>query len=241
MLELGADDRQLDFPVIYTSAVHGYARRELTTATWTCSRCSTPSWITCRRRRATLTAPWPAGVHHRLLHLRGPHRHRPRRLGTVRSGARILVVKNGGRRFMATVKPALHLRGDGPRRDRHRRRRRHLRRGGHRGRRHRRRSPAPNGRIVLDPIQVEPPTLSVVFAASTSPLVGREGTIVGGRQLKASGSCAKAQSNIAMVIRETPGRSGMEVAGRGIPSTWRCSPWRPCAARASSSRWAGPR
>lgn len=28
MVELGASDEQLDFPVVYASAVNGYARRE---------------------------------------------------------------------------------------------------------------------------------------------------------------------------------------------------------------------
>ena len=38
--------------------------------------------------------------------------------------------------------------------------------------------------VELDPIEIDPPTLSIVFEPSTSPLVGRDGDIVGGRQLK---------------------------------------------------------
>ena len=42
----------------------------------------------------------------------------------------------------------------------------------------------PENPVELEPIEIDPPTLSVVFEPSTSPLVGREGDIVGGRQLK---------------------------------------------------------
>ena len=42
----------------------------------------------------------------------------------------------------------------------------------------------PENPVELDPIEIDPPTLAVVFEASTSPLVGRDGDIVGGRQLK---------------------------------------------------------
>lgn len=38
--------------------------------------------------------------------------------------------------------------------------------------------------VEMKPIAVEEPTMAVVFEASTSPIVGREGDIVGARQLK---------------------------------------------------------
>ncbi len=69
--------------------------------------------------------------------------------------------------------------------------------------------------VELDPIHVEEPTMSVVFAASTSPLVGQEGDIVGGRQLKER-LLREAESNISMRIAETEDKTGMEVAGRGV-------------------------
>ena len=62
---------------------------------------------------------------------------------------------------------------------------------------------------------MEEPTISVVIAPSTSPLVGQDGTIVGGRQIKER-LLREAQSNISMRITETPARDGMEVAGRGV-------------------------
>ncbi len=67
----------------------------------------------------------------------------------------------------------------------------------------------------LPPIAVEEPTMSIVFEASTSPLVGREGDIVGGRQLKERLMREK-ESNISMRITELDDKSGIEVAGRGV-------------------------
>ncbi|HQF87472.1 MAG TPA: translational GTPase TypA [Acidobacteriota bacterium] len=216
MLELGANDRQLDFPVVYTSAVHGYARHEFDDGNMDmrplldaivdhvppppCDPDGPVALQVCTIDYSTFVGRIGIG---RVFS------------GTVRSGARILVVKNDGRRFMATVKQLYTFEGMG-----------------------RVEADAaaggdicavvgvedadigdmftcPEHPVILDPIQVEPPTLSVVFAASTSPLVGREGAIVGGRQLKER-LLREAQSNISMVIRETPGRDGMEVAGRGI-------------------------
>ena len=69
----------------------------------------------------------------------------------------------------------------------------------------------------LEPLHVDPPTLSVIFEASTSPLVGREdqNNIVGARQLKEL-LMAEKEANITMSINELEDHSGVEVAGRGI-------------------------
>ena len=64
----------------------------------------------------------------------------------------------------------------------------------------------PENPVELDPIEIDPPTLAVVFEASTSPLVGRDGDIVGARQLKER-LANEAENNVTMHI---------EVAGRGI-------------------------
>lgn len=69
--------------------------------------------------------------------------------------------------------------------------------------------------VALDPIEIDPPTLSVVFEASTSPLVGREGDIVGARQLKER-LLREGENNVTMRIVELPDKSGVEVSGRGI-------------------------
>ena len=73
----------------------------------------------------------------------------------------------------------------------------------------------PENPVELEPIEIDPPTLAIVFEASTSPLVGREGDIVGARQLKER-LMTEAENNVTMRIEELPDKSGIEVAGRGI-------------------------
>jgi len=73
----------------------------------------------------------------------------------------------------------------------------------------------PEDPVELEPIEIDPPTLSIVFEASTSPLVGRDGDIVGGRQLKERLMQEK-ENNVTMRIEELPDKTGIEVAGRGI-------------------------
>ena len=73
----------------------------------------------------------------------------------------------------------------------------------------------PENPVELDPIEIDPPTMSIVFEASTSPLVGRDGDIVGGRQLKER-LMTERENNVTMRIEELPDKTGVEVAGRGI-------------------------
>ncbi len=73
----------------------------------------------------------------------------------------------------------------------------------------------PENPVEMAPIAVEEPTMAVVFEASSSPLVGREGEIVGGRQLKERLMREK-ESNISMRINELEDKTGIEVAGRGV-------------------------
>jgi GTP-binding protein TypA len=73
----------------------------------------------------------------------------------------------------------------------------------------------PENPVELDPIEIDPPTLSIIFEPSTSPLVGREGDIVGGRQLKER-LMTERENNVTMRIEELPNKTGIEVSGRGI-------------------------
>ena len=73
----------------------------------------------------------------------------------------------------------------------------------------------PENPIALDPIEIDPPTLSIVVEPSTSPLVGREGDIVGARQLKER-LMLERENNVTMKIEELEDKSGIEVSGRGI-------------------------
>jgi len=73
----------------------------------------------------------------------------------------------------------------------------------------------PENPVELDPIEIDPPTLSIIFEPSPSPLVGREGDIVGGRQLKER-LMTERENNVTMRIEELPDKTGIEVSGRGI-------------------------
>lgn len=73
----------------------------------------------------------------------------------------------------------------------------------------------PENPVELNPIEIDPPTLSIIFEPSTSPLVGREGDIVGGRQLKER-LMTERENNVTMRIEELPDKTGIEVSGRGI-------------------------
>ena len=73
----------------------------------------------------------------------------------------------------------------------------------------------PENPVELEPIEIDPPTLSIVFEASTSPLVGRDGDIVGARQLKER-LFNEAENNVTMKFEELEDKSGVEVSGRGI-------------------------
>ncbi|GAB4289433.1 MAG: translational GTPase TypA [Coriobacteriia bacterium] len=216
MVDLGADDEQLDFQVVYTSAVNGYAR------------------LSPDDEATDMTALLDAILEHIPapdVDVDGPvamqvctidysdyvGRIGVGRLfsGTIHDGEPLLVIKNDGSRYQANVKQLYTFEALGKAEA----------------------VEAHAGDIVavvgvedidigdmltsrlepvqLDPIHVEEPTMSVVFSASTSPLVGREGTIVGGRQIKER-LLREAESNISMRIRESEDRSGMEVSGRGV-------------------------
>jgi GTP-binding protein len=216
MVELGADDSQLDFPVIYTSAVDGYARNEVDDGNMDmtplldaiidhvpapdCDPDGPVAMQVCTIDYSSFVGRIGIG---RIFS------------GTIHNGEKILVIKNDGSRYQAQVKQLFTFEGMG-----------------------RLETEAAHAGdicavvgvddadigdmftcridpITLAPILVEEPTMSVVFAASTSPLVGKEGTIVGGRQIKER-LLREAESNISMVIEETPDRDGMEVAGRGV-------------------------
>ena len=216
MVELGANDAQLDFPVVYTSALEGFARLE-------------------PHHDDADMAPLLDAI---LEHIPPPEveaggpvaiqvctvdyssfvgRIAIGRVfsGTIAAGERVLVIKNDGSRYEATAK--------------------HLYTFEALGREDAREVGA--GDIVavvgiedadigdmitcrvepvrFDPIHVEAPTVSVVISANTSPLVGREGSIVGGRQLKER-LLREANSNISLRIAETADKDGVEVAGRGV-------------------------
>ncbi|MBA4370985.1 MAG: translational GTPase TypA [Coriobacteriaceae bacterium] len=216
MVDLGADDEQLDFPIVYTSAVDGYARLEpeddnmdmLPLLDAIIDHIPAPdvdvdgpvAMQVCTIDYSDYVGRIGIG---RIFS------------GTLHSGERILVIKNDGARYAAQVKQLFTFEALG----------RVEAEAAHAGD-----ICAVVGvddadigdmftcridPVTLAPIHVEEPTMSVVFEASTSPLVGREGEIVGGRQIKER-LLKEAESNISMRITENPDRTGMEVAGRGV-------------------------
>jgi len=216
MVELEATDEQLDFPVVYASAVNGYARYEaeddnddmvplLETVLKEvpapdCEPNGPVALQVCTVDHSSFVGRIGVG---RLFS------------GTMRKGEQVLVIKNDGTRYNTAIKQVFTFEELG-----------------------KKEQEAVNaGDIIavvgvedadigdmitsrehpveLDPIKIDEPTMAVVFQASDSPLVGKEGDIVGARQLKERLE-HEAESNVAMRIGELEDKSGMEVAGRGV-------------------------
>lgn len=216
MVELEASDAQLDFPVVYTSAMNGYARYEPTDT----NDNMLPLLETILKEVPAPDCEPNGPVALQLCtidHSSFVGRIGVGRLysGTIHKGEPILVIKNDGTRYNTNVKQVFTFEELGKKEQQE----------------------VHAGDIVavvgiddadigdmvtsrenpirLDPIEVEEPTMAVVFEASSSPLVGREGEIVGARQLKER-LMKEAESNISMRITELEDKSGVEVAGRGV-------------------------
>ena len=219
MMDLGADDDQLEFAmehVVYASAVNGYARLDPDDG-------NMDMYPLLDMIVDALPAP-DVDVDGALAMqcVTVDHSDYVGRIGigriysgTIHAGDKILVVKNDGSRAMSQVKQLFTF--------------------DYLGRKECTQAEAgdiaavvgldstdigdvytdPENPVELDPIEIDPPTLSIIFEPSTSPLVGREGDIVGGRQLKERLEQER-ENNVTMRIEETPDKTGVEVAGRGI-------------------------
>lgn len=216
MIELGANDAQLDFPTIYTSAVNGYARVEPDDGNMDMTPLLDAILEYIPAPDVDVNGPLALQVC-QVDYSSYVGRIGVGRLfsGTIHDNDKVLVIKNDGTRYNAQIKQLFTFEALGRVEAKE----------------------AHAGDIVavvgvtdtdigdmyttaehpiqLDPIAVEEPTLAVVFEPSTSPLVGQEGDIVGGRQIKERLE-REAESNIAMRITESENRLGMEVAGRGV-------------------------
>lgn len=219
MMDLGADDDQLEFAmehVAYSSAVNGYARLDPDDGNM--DMYPLLDMIVDALPAPDVDVDGPLAMQCVTV----DHSDYVGRIGigriysgTIHAGDKILVVKNDGSRAMSQVKQLFTF--------------------DYLGRKECTQAEAgdiaavvgldstdigdvytdPENPVELDPIEIDPPTLSIIFEPSTSPLVGREGDIVGGRQLKERLEQER-ENNVTMRIEETPDKTGVEVAGRGI-------------------------
>lgn len=216
MVELGASDDQLDFPVVYASAVNGYARFDPEDGNMD----MVPLLDTILKEIPAPEVEVEAPVALQVCTIDHSSYEGRIGIGRLHSGVMhekelVLVKKADGSEYNAQVRKVYTFENLGKAEV----------------------SEAQAGDIIavigiedadigdiitdrenpveLDPIAVEEPTMAVVFEASTSPIVGREGDIVGARQLKERLMREK-ESNISMRIEETKDHSGVRVAGRGV-------------------------
>ena len=217
MLELGASDEQLDFQTVYTSAVDGYARLDPDDGNM--DMLPLLDAILEHIPAPDVDPNGPCAMQICTV----DHSEYVGRIGTGRLysgsmnvGDTVLVVKNDGHtRYEATVKCLYTFEALGRQEATHAEAGDIIAIVGV--------EDADIGDVVTSPeqpvemeaIEVEEPTLSVVFEASTSPLVGQEGDIVGARQLKER-LMRENEANISMRIFELEDKSGIEVAGRGV-------------------------
>ena len=217
MVELGASDEQLDFPVVYASAVNGYARLDPDDGNM--DMVPLLDTILDEIPAPDVDIDGPVALQICTVdHSSYEGRIGVGRLssGTLHEKEQVLVVKPDGAERRAQIRKVYTFENLGKAEV----------------------TAADAGDIVavigiedadigdiitdpespvteMAPIAVEEPTMAVVFEASTSPLAGREGEIVGGRQLKERLMREK-ESNISMRINELEDKSGIEVAGRGV-------------------------
>ena len=73
---------------------------------------------------------------------------------------------------------------------------------------------SPDAVEALPPLVVDEPTLTMMFCVNTSPFAGREGDYLTSRQLKER-LWREASHNVALSVKETSDRDRFEVSGRG--------------------------
>jgi GTP-binding protein len=69
--------------------------------------------------------------------------------------------------------------------------------------------------IPLEPEEIEPPTLTMLFSVNTSPFVGKEGKYVTSRNLR-DRLMKELESNVALKVEETEDKGSFKVSGRGL-------------------------
>lgn len=184
MVELGASDEQLDFPVVYASAVNGYARYDVNDGNMD----MVPLLDTILKEIPCPDVDVDGPVALQVCTV--DHSSYEGRIGigrlqsgTIHEKEQVLVIQPDGNRYNAQIRKVYTFENLG-----------------------KAEVPEasagdivavigveqtdigdvitdPENPVEMEPLAVEEPTMAVVFEASTSPLVGREGDIVGARQI----------------------------------------------------------
>ncbi len=216
MVELGADDQTLDFPYIFTSARDGYATHDATDRSGTMQ----PLLELIHDK-----IPPPEDTSDQPLQLRATTIEWSEFVGSIvigritagvlDEGQKVVVMKEDGVQAGGSVTTVELF-------DKLGRRAVAQARSGDIVAVQGLDEPA-IGDTIADPthpeamprLDVDEPTLSMVFTPNTSPLAGQEGQFVTGRHLRAR-LAREVKSNVALRVKESEGTDTFTVSGRGI-------------------------
>ncbi|MFQ5429282.1 MAG: translational GTPase TypA [Phycisphaerae bacterium] len=215
-IDLGADDAALEFPVLYTSAKEGYARRD---------RQGTEQDILALLDEIVRSVPAPSGdadAPLQMLVTTLDYSDYVGRIGIgrvfagrIEAGQKVMVISRTGRRHEETIDELLTFEGLGRKKTRQ----------------------APAGDIVaitsieeigigdtiadlerpqpLPIITIDEPTLTMIFSINTSPFAGREGKFLTTRHIR-DRLMKELQSNVALSVEDLPQKDLFRVSGRGL-------------------------